>query len=234
MSMKYLGETFDIHTGGIDHIPIHHTNEIAQSEAATGKKFVNFWLHGNFLNFKGEKISKSKGGLYTISELEKKGFSPLAYKYLCLTTHYRKSLEFSLATLKNSQNAYERLKNILGVLKNDGKINEKYLAKFEKAVNDDLNMPQALAVLWRLLRDTKASGKIAAIHKMDEIFGLGLNKIKKAEVPGEIKKLVDRREHLRKEKKWTEADEIREELEKKGWMVKDNKVGTEIMKIKAD
>jgi cysteinyl-tRNA synthetase len=232
MSMKYLGETFDIHTGGIDHIPIHHTNEIAQSEAATGRKFVNFWLHGNFLNFKGEKISKSKGGLYTISELEKKGFPPLAYKYLCLTTHYRKSLEFSLATLENSQNAYERLKNILGILKNDGKINEKYLAEFEKAVNDDLNMPRALAVLWRLLRDAKAPGKIATIHKMDEIFGLDLDKIKKTEIPGEIKKLVDRREQLRKEKKWQEADKIRKELEKKGWMVEDTNAGTNVLKLK--
>ncbi len=232
MSMKYLGETFDIHTGGIDHIPIHHTNEIAQSEAATGKKFVNFWLHGNFLNFKGEKISKSKGGLYTISELEEKRFSPLAYKYLCLITHYRKPLEFSLANLKNSQNAYERLKNILGVLKNDGKINKKYLAEFEKAINDDLNMPQALAVLWRLLRDEKAEGKIATIKKMDKILGLNLEKIEQTAIPREIVKLVKQREQLRNEKNWQEADEIRQELEKKGWMVKDNKVGTEIMKIK--
>lgn len=169
--------------------------------------------------------------MYTISELEKKGFSPLAYKYLCLTTHYRKSLEFSLTTLKNSQNAYERLKNILGVLKNDGKINEKYLAEFEKAVNDDLNMPQALAVLWRLLRDTKAPGKITTIHKMDKIFGLGLNKIKKVEAPGEIKKLVDRREQLRREKNWAEADKMRQALEKMGWMVKDTNAGPEITKI---
>ncbi len=231
MSMKNLGKSFDIHAGAVDLIFPHHENEIAQSEAATGKKFVNFWLHGNFLNFKGEKISKSKGGLYTISELEKKGFSPLAYKYLCLTTHYRKSLEFSLTTLKNSQNAYERLKNILGVLKNDGKINEKYLAEFEKAVNDDLNMPQALAVFWRLLRDRKALGKIATIHKMDKIFGLGLSKIKKVEVPGEIKKLVDRREQWRREKNWTEADKIRQSLEKNGWMVKDTNAGPEITKI---
>jgi cysteinyl-tRNA synthetase len=228
MSMKYLGETFDIHTGGIDHIPIHHTNEISQSEAATGKKFVNFWLHGNFLNFKGEKISKSKGGLYTVSDLEEKGFSPLAYRYLCLTTHYRKSLEFSLANLKNSQNAYERLKNIVANLKNEGKMNEKYMADFEKAVNDDLNMPRALAVLWRLLRDKKAEGKTATITKMDEILGLDLRKIRKTEVPPEIKKLIRQRDRLRLGKKWTEADKIRQELEKKGWMVKDTKVGTEL------
>lgn len=233
MSMKYLGETFDIHTGGIDHIPIHHTNEISQSEAATGKKFVNFWLHGNFLNFKGEKISKSKGGLYTISELEEKGFSPLAYKYLCLTTHYRKPLEFSLANLKNSQNAYERLKNIIGNIKNDGKINKKYLAEFEKAINDDLNMPQALAFLWRLLRDKKAEGKIATIKKMDKIWGLDLEKIKQIAIPREITKLVKRREQLRREKKWQEADAIRQRLEKNGWIVKDTNVGPKILKLKS-
>ncbi len=228
MSMKYLGETFDIHTGGIDHIPIHHTNEIAQSEAATGKKFVNFWLHGNFLNFRGEKISKSKGGLFTISELEEKKFSPLAFRYLCLTTHYRKSLEFSLANLKNSQNALERLKNIVANLKNDGKINEKYMAEFEKAVDDDLNMPRALAVLWRLLRDKKAEGKTAAIGKMDEVLGLDLDKIKKIAVPPEVKKLSEQRNKLRQEKKWDEADKIRQDLEKKGWLVKDTNKGTEL------
>ncbi|MFH0803809.1 MAG: cysteine--tRNA ligase [Candidatus Tagabacteria bacterium] len=228
MSMKYLGETFDIHTGGIDHIPIHHTNEISQSEAATGKKFVNFWLHGNFLNFKGEKISKAKGGLFTVSELEEKGFSPLAYRYLCLTTHYRKSLEFSLANLKNSQNAYERLKNIISTLKNDGKINKKYIAEFKKAVNDDLNMPQALAVLWRLLRDAKVKGKTATIAKMDEILGLGLKNAKKSPIPENIRVLAKKRDYLRREKKWTEADKIRQELEKKGWMVKDTKVETEL------
>ena len=119
MSMKYLGDSFDIHTGGIDHIPVHHTNEIAQSEAATGKKFVNFWLHGAFLVFKGEKISKSKGGLYTIAELEEKGFSPLSFRYFALTAHYRASLNFSLENLEAAQNALENLKQIILELKND-------------------------------------------------------------------------------------------------------------------
>src|SRR4030042_227264 len=113
MSMKYFGETIDIHTGGEDHIPIHHTNEIAQSESATGKKFVNYWLHGAFLKLAGEKMSKSKGGLYTVSELEKQNFLPLVYRYLCLTAHYKTQLEFSLETLKNAQNSYDRLKNII-------------------------------------------------------------------------------------------------------------------------
>ncbi|MEK6904506.1 MAG: cysteine--tRNA ligase, partial [Nanoarchaeota archaeon] len=153
MSMKYLGEIFDIHTGGQDHIQVHHTNEIAQSEAATGKPFVRYWLHGAWLLFKGEKISKSMGGLYTISELEKQGFSPLDFRYLCLTTHYRKPLSFTIENLETARNSYQRLKNIISELKQDGKTNQKYLEKFEEAISDDLNMPEALQVLWTLVRD---------------------------------------------------------------------------------
>ena len=136
MSMKYLGEHIDIHTGGIDHIPVHHTNEIAQSETATGKKFVNYWLHGDFLNFKGKKISKSTGGLYTISELQEKGFNPLAFRYLTFITHYRDPLNFSLESLQSAQDAYNRLKNIISELKNDKRISRKYLKQFNSAIND--------------------------------------------------------------------------------------------------
>src|SRR3989338_11039532 len=118
MSMKYLGEHFDIHTGGEDHVQIHHTNEIAQSECATGKKFVNYWIHGAFLTFKGDKISKSKGGLYTVADLEKMGFNPLVYRYFTFTAHYRTPLDFTLEGLKNAQNSYQRLKNIISGLKN--------------------------------------------------------------------------------------------------------------------
>jgi cysteinyl-tRNA synthetase len=231
MSMKYLGSQFDIHTGGIDHIPVHHTNEIAQSEAATGKKFVNYWLHGNFLTFRGEKVSKSKGGLYTISELQEQGFKPLAYRYMCLNTHYRKPLEFSVENLKNMQLAFSKLKNITSDLDDDGKVNEKYLKEFEKQINDDLNMPRALAVLWTLLRDPGAKGKFKSIKKMDEVLGLDLLKKDEVKIPLEIKKIADERQDARKNKDWKKSDELRDKLKEKGWEIKDTKEGYLLEKI---
>ncbi len=239
MSMKYLGESFDIHTGGIDHIPVHHTNEIAQSEAATGKKFVNFWMHGAFLVFKGGKISKSKGGLYTIAELEEEGFFPLAFRYFTLTAHYRASLDFSLKNLEAAQNALENLKQIVLELKDDndtkndpalsGQIEEEFL----KAINDDLNMPKALAILWEVVRHKKLSDsqKRRLILKFDEILGLELKEIKASPIPAEVSDLMKQREILRNEQKWQEADEIRQKLEKIGWTIKDTDKGTEITKI---
>ena len=232
MSSKYLGEQFDIHTGGEDHIPIHHTNEIAQSEAAFGKKpWVKFWLHGAFLLFKGEKVSKSKGGLFTISELEEKGFPSLTYRYFALTAHYRTQLNFSLESLENSKNSYERIKNIASELKDDGEINSKYLKQFEKAINNDLDMPSALAVLWNLVRDEKAKGKYQAIKKMDEVFGLKLLEKEEVYVPEEIKKLAELREKARKEKNWKEADRLREEIKGKGFIIEDSSEGIKIKKV---
>ncbi len=228
MSMKYLGEHFDIHTGGIDHIPVHHTNEIAQSEAATGKKFVNYWMHGAFLTSKGEKISKSKGGLYTISDLEKLGFAPLIYRYLVLNAHYRKMLDFSLEAMENAKISYERLKNIISELKADGKINKKYLKEFEDAMNDDLNMPNALAVLWKLVRDEMAEGKFETIKKMDSVFGLDLLKKEKVIIPAEIKKLAEEREKARGKKDWKKADKLREEIKEMGWEIEDKEEGYEL------
>jgi cysteinyl-tRNA synthetase len=231
MSMKYLGKTFDIHTGGEDHIQIHHTNEIAQSEAATGKKFVNYWLHGAFLTFKGEKVSKSKGGLYTLSELEEQGFKALDYKYLCLSSHYRTQMDFSIENLKNAQNSYNRLKNIIADLKDSGKEDKDYLKEFEKAINDDLNMPEALQVLWKMLREEKASGKIKTIKKMDEVFGLDLLKKEKISIPEAISKLVEERGQVRKNKDWKKSDELREKIKKLGWQVDDTEEGSRVKKI---
>ncbi len=232
MSMKYLGEQFDIHTGGTDHIPVHHTNEIAQSEAATGKIPAKFWMHGAFLTFKGEKVSKSKGGLYTLAELEKKGFSSLAYRYFCLTAHYRSQLEFSLENLKNAQNSYERLKNIIAEIKDDKKINKNYLEKFEKAINNDLDMPFAISILWELVRDKNVEGKLRTIKEMDKIFGLYLLEKEKIKVSTEIKKLIGKREKLRKEKKWKEADEIREKIKSLGFYINDTKEGPKLERLK--
>ncbi len=225
MSMKYLGEEFDIHTGGQDHIQIHHTNEIAQSEAATGKPFVRYWLHGAWLLFKGRKVSKSMGGLYTISELENLGFNPLDFRYLCLTTHYRKPLSFMLENLKTAKNSYQRLKNIISELEDDKKINRKYMGEFEKAMNDDLNMPGVLRVLWNFLRDKKAEGKVRTIKEMDKVLGLDLLKKEKIEIPEKIKKLVKERENLRKNNMWKEADEIRKKLNNLGFFIEDTEKG---------
>jgi cysteinyl-tRNA synthetase len=230
MSSKYLGEQFDIHTGGEDHIHIHHTNEIAQSEVAFGKKpWVKYWMHCAFLTFKGEKVSKSKGGLYTISELEKMGFHPLAYRYFVLNAHYRKPLEFSLDFLKEAQESYFKLKSLIQDEKDDSKINKKYLSEFENYINDDLNTPKAIQVLWKFVKDKKAEGKIRTIKKMDEVFGLDL--VKEEEIPKEILELVKKRDELRKKGKFEDADKIREELKRMGYILEDTKEGTKIKRI---
>lgn len=232
MSMKYLGETIDIHTGGIDHIPIHHTNEIAQSECATGKKFVNYWMHENFLTFKGEKVSKSKGGLFTISELEEQGFDPLVYRYFILTGSYRKPLDFSLDLLKTSQISYSRLKNILSGVQDDKSINKKYLEEFKKEINDDLNTPNALQVLWKLVRDSNAKGKYQTIKEMDRIFGLKLLEKEKVTISKELKEMLKKRDEAREKKDWTSSDKIRDAIKMQGFEILDGPEGSKLRKIK--
>ncbi len=232
MSSKYLGKQFDIHTGGIDHINIHHTNEIAQSECAFEKKpWVNFWMHGDFLTFKDGKMSKSSGKILTISNLEEKNFNPIVYRYFCLTTHYRKQLIFSMENLVSAKNSYERLKNILSEIREDNKSNKTYLEEFEDAINDDLDMPNALQVLWNLVRDKNAKGKIQTIKKMDEVFGLGLLEKEKVKIPAEVKKLISDREKFRKEKDWKKADSLREKIKKLGFSIDDTGEGVEVRKV---
>jgi cysteinyl-tRNA synthetase len=230
MSMKYLGEHFDIHTGGVDHISIHHTNEIAQSESATGKKFVNYWIHGEFLTFKGEKVSKSTGGLYTVSELQEKGFDPLSFRYLTFITHYRDPLNFSLESLQSAQEAYVRLKNIIAEIKNDKRINRKYLNKFNLAINNNLDMPMALSVLWGMIRDKKTLGKVNTIKEMDKVLGLNLLKKEKIKTPESIQKLIKEREGARKEKNWQKSDELRDKIKSLGYIVEDTPEGQKIKK----
>ncbi|OIO42039.1 cysteine--tRNA ligase [Candidatus Pacearchaeota archaeon CG10_big_fil_rev_8_21_14_0_10_31_9] len=230
MSMKYLGDKFDIHTGGEDHISVHHTNEIAQSEAVTGKPFVNYWMHGAFLTFKGEKISKSKGGLYTLSELENMGFNALDYRYFCLTTSYRKQLDFSIEKLKSAKNTYERLKNICQELKDDGSENKKYLEDFGKAVNDDINTVKAVQIIWKLLRDQKANGKLETVRKMDEVFALNLLIKEHIKIPKNIQSLIDEREQARKNKNWRLADELRDKISSYGYTLSDTTEGPVVKK----
>ena len=231
MSSKYLGDQFDIHTGGEDHIPVHHTNEIAQSEAAYGKKpWVRYWLHGAFLTFGGEKMSKSSGKIATLSELEEKGYNPLHYRYFVLTGHYRTQLSFTPENLDNAQNSYERLKRLVKDLKEDKskQINLDYLKKFESAINDDLNIPVALKTLWELLRDEEAENKINTIKKMDEVLGLDLLKQEKIKVPREVKEFAKQREIARKNKDWEKSDELRDKIANLGFKVNDTKEGWEI------
>jgi cysteinyl-tRNA synthetase len=233
MSMKYLGETIDIHTGGEDHIPVHHENEIAQSEAATGKKFVNYWMHGAFLILPDGKMSKSKGTIKTIEELEKEDkIDPLSYKFFTYSAHYRKPLTWTFDALKLAQETYKKLKNITTQIEDDKKENQEYQNKFNNAINDDLNIPQALAVLWELLKDKNAIGKYQTIKKMDEVFGLKLlEKEEEQKVPEEIKDLAEQRQRARKEKDWAKSDKLRDELVEKGWKILDTKEGYTLEKV---
>jgi cysteinyl-tRNA synthetase len=233
MSSKYLGNHFDIHTGGEEHIPVHHTNEIAQSEAAFKvHPWVNYWLHLRWLIMKGGgKMSKSAGTSYLISDLESKGYAPLSFRYLCLLTHYRKHLGFDLGVLDSAQKTYLRLKNIISEIKDDGKINEPALKNFKKAMEDDLNTPKALAVLWNLVRDEKAKGKLQTIKSIDAVLGLDLLKEDKIEIPNEITELANKRLEARKAKNWKLSDEIRDKIKSLGYIVEDVDGQQKIKKI---
>ncbi len=239
MAIKYLGEHFDIHTGGEDHIPVHHTNEIAQSESATGKKFVNYWIHGAFLVFKGEKVSKSTGGLYTVSELESMNYPALVYRYLCLTTHYRKQINFSSENIDAAKNAYERLKRKIIELKSQqhkGKDKAKeYQLEFEKAINDDLNIPKALQVFLAALDDFDfdPKAKIKLLVKFDSVLGLGIENMKEEiiEIPKEVKNLIEKREQARKSKNWAQSDILRNMIKEKGYLIEDKPDGMKISRV---
>lgn len=235
MAMKYLGESFDIHCGGMDHPPVHHTNEIAQSEAATGKKFVRYWMHGEFLTLKDQKMSKSTGGFITLESLEKKWFDALAYRYLCLGTSYRKQLMFDEEGLRGAQAGYDRLKEkVLDILDEKENIGDagRYEKKFLAAINDDLNMPRAIAVVWELIKDNKVGGKkkYAALMQFDRILGLGLKGIKKEIIPDEITKLAEARLTARKGRDWKMADILRERIKEKGYLVEDSEDGFKVKK----
>ncbi len=235
MSMKNLGPTFDIHTGGIDHIAIHHTNEIAQSEAASGKPFVKYWVHHAFLLVDGQKMSKSLGNFYTVDDIKKNGFDPLALRYLYLQTHYRQEMNFTWDSLKAAENAFEKLKNDIQNLEEPKVGCAEFEQKFLDAVNNDLNMPEALAVVWDLIRsDYPSSAKAESLKKFDEVLGLNLfeKTSTKAVMPDEILKLVEEREELRRKKRFHLADQMRNKIKKMGYDLHDIEDGkTEIEKI---
>ena len=235
MSRKYLGSLIDIHSGGVDHIPVHHENEIAQSEALEGHKTVNYWLHGEFMLVDGGKMSKSLGNTYTIAQLEEMGYSPLSFRYFCLNTHYRKKLNFTFEGLKAAQTAYKRLLNALyehKVSKNatDSAVLDKYKSEFRAAIDDDLNIPLALGLLWTMTKEAPSKDIYELAIDFDKVLGLDLNKAapaekEKIEVPDDIKAIADERFEARKAKNWAESDRLRDLLSEKGYAVIDAKDG---------
>jgi cysteinyl-tRNA synthetase len=242
MSKKFLGPHFDIHCGGIDHIPIHHTNEIAQSEACNGEKYVNYWLHGEFLIEDIGKMSKSKGEFLTLQTLIDKGYSPMHYRYYLLNTHYRKKLNFSYEGLDTARNGYESLSNKIKQLKKEADSEnlpapaESYKKKFFNVINDDLNTSEGLAVLSEVLKDSALSPpqKLSTIYDMDKVFGLELESISldtNEAISQEIIELANKRVEAKNNKDYTLADQLRNEIKDKGYEVMDTKDGYEIKKL---
>ena len=235
MSMKYLGKTFDLHTGGEDNIFPHHESEIAQSESATGKKFVRYWFHSRFLKVEGQKMSKSLKNFFTLADIEKQGFSVLALRYLFLTSHYRSSINFTWKGLESAQIALNKLHEVVASLKSEtGKIDKKYQRKFLNLINDDLNMPEVISLVWQLIKDkkVKSADKKKTLLDFDRVLGLELEKIKKISIPPELLSLAKQREKYRRKELWQKADEIRKEIEKLGYQIEDTKEGPKIKKSK--
>lgn len=239
MAMKFLGNNIDIHCGGIDHIPVHHTNEIAQSEGCLGKKWVNYWVHGDFLVINKERMAKSGANFLTLEELEKRGYTALDYRYFCLTAHYRTQLNFSFENLDAARNAYSKLKSKLLEFSNGDKSKpkpaEKYKKEFLKAINEDLNTPKALAVLWGMAKDEslQPKDKHDLLLDFDKVLGLDLGKVKEADVPNEIAKLVEEREMARKAKDFKKADELRALISSKGYLIEDTADGIKVKPLKS-
>ncbi|PIN81366.1 cysteine--tRNA ligase [Candidatus Woesearchaeota archaeon CG10_big_fil_rev_8_21_14_0_10_32_9] len=243
MSMKYLGDTFDIHTGGIDHIPIHHTNEIAQAECATGKQFVKYWVHSEFLVLSDDaKMSKSLGNVLTVNTLMEKGYDPLAFRLLCLGTHYRKRLLFDENILIGALNTFNSLKSkiieiksaIKGELPEAKTVSGDNLKKFRESIFNDINTSVALAEMWGVIREDslKPEEKYSLLLEMDKVLGLNFEGMvaEKVVLSKEMKSLLNEREKFRKEKNWKEADRIRDEILSKGFTIKDTSVGPELVK----
>jgi cysteinyl-tRNA synthetase len=240
MSMRFLGEQLDIHCGGIDHIDIHHTNEIAQSEAATGRKFFNFWMHGAFLNIQGgKKMAKSEENFLTLENaLIKHGIPPLAYRFAAFLTHYRKPMEYSDESIQAAKNGLEHLCNQVRDVARGGEAlagasNSAFREKLLEAINDDLNMPRAMAVVQEMLKsDMPNTDKHATILDFDRVLGLSLDRVDKPqEIPSGVQKLVEARRRAREAKNWAESDRLRDEIQALGYSVKDTREGVKIIKI---
>ncbi|TSA45984.1 cysteine--tRNA ligase [bacterium] len=235
MSTKYLGQPFDIHTGGIDLIPVHHTNEIAQSESAFGLPLAAFWLHSEYVLINGGKMAKSEGGFITLDELVNKGYSPLAYRFFVIQGHYRSKLNFSIDAMESAQNSLNSLHANLAEFKTEGKTGCAELEKeFYEAINDDLDTPRALAAMWQTINsDFPPEEKLKSVFEYDKVFGLSLRdawqELQKP-IPEEVDELVTRREEMRKASDWYEADQLRVQIEEAGYLVKDTESGPIVKK----
>ncbi len=237
MSQKYLGEVFDIHTGGIDLIPTHHENEIAQSKGACGKIPAHYWMHGEYLLINGGKMSKSLGNVYLLDDIIKRGYDPLVYRLFNFSCHYKGKLNFTWEGIEAASTALTRLrdgyqKHLTGMAEVDGTIISEIENKFHQAINDDLNMPLAMSAVWEAVKYQDKSPKIAKLlEKFDTVLGLKITEKKDEEIPQEILELVEQRKVARNEKKWTESDRLRDLIAQKGYSVKDTKDGAEVSKI---
>ncbi|MDE2079426.1 MAG: cysteine--tRNA ligase [Patescibacteria group bacterium] len=246
MSTRHLGKTFDIHTGGIDHIAIHHNNEIAEAAAANSKPLARFWMHGAFITVEGKRIGKSEGNAIRLYQLEERGVSALAYRYLCLTAHYRQTMNFTWESAESAQTALKRAQRFYADLSSGphaarpGKISEKYRAAFEAAIDDDLNTPAAIAVMWDLIKDDAVppSDKRETLLDFDRVLGIGfrplqyrsdaaerLAVVSGSDVPGDVQTLLDEREAARTAGEWAKADELREKIYAEGFSVEDTESG---------
>ena len=242
MAMKYLGHTLDIHCGGIDHVTIHHTNEIAQSEAATGQKYVNYWVHGEFLILRSGKMSKSGGTFVTLDVLKEKGYEPLAYRYLCLGAHYRTQLEFSYESMDSAAKSLKNLRTLCAQAKAaaDGKAQKTdhsraWKQKFTAAMEDDLNAPKALALTWEAARSAELTPaeKLDFLQFADTILSLDLfaqPAAAEVQLPEEVKKLLEERARARAAKDWKKSDELRDAIAQAGYIVKDTPKGQQTEK----
>jgi cysteinyl-tRNA synthetase len=246
ISLKYLGEQFDIHTGGIDHLPIHHPNEIAQSEAFTGKKpFVRYWLHYEFITVDGKKMSKSLGNFYTVSDIEEKGYDPLDLRYFYLTASYRKPINFTFEALNAAKTSREKLVALMkewrrefrGEVDINFTVDDEFKKRFTQALEDDMNTAEALSIVWEVTKSNlNTPTKFATILDFDKVLGLKLEDIleqpeSEVEISSEIQNILDERQKARDSKDWKKSDELRDLLKEKfGMVVKDTKDGQEIVK----
>ncbi len=237
MIKKILGDTIDIHMGGVEHIPVHHTNEIAQSESANGAILSDYWLHNEWLVANDEKISKSEGSNLTLSEVKEKGFNPMALRYLFIQAHYRSKQNFTWEALSSAAAGYKHLVNSVSALPDKiGKIDQGFKKDFIEKISDDFNIPQALAVTFEVLKSQLSpEDKLATIYDFDEVLGLRLKSASrqkeiKEKMPDNVKKLADEREDARKKRDWSKSDKLRDEIERLGYEIKDTPEGTQINK----
>lgn len=236
MSTKYLGEEFDIHTGGIDLVPTHHENEIAQNKGACGKNPAHYWIHGEYLLIKGGKMSKSLGNTYLIDDIIARGYSPLAYRLFNYSCHYRGKLNFTWEGIESANTSLIRLREgYQKHLNGNSDISDEIIAdmenRFHQAINDDMNMPLALSVVWEAVKYPEKSPKIAQLlKKFDTVLGIKIDEVQETKIPQEILDLVEERKQARSDKNWSESDRLRDLIAEKGYIVKDTKDGTEVLK----